>query len=177
MIAITSKSALKTSAVINVVNKLNISLHRDRTYFFENCESEINEQPYGIEETLLGAENRIKNMKSKLLSKNLEYSLIVSIENGIIPAGDYYIDLAVVVIEMNDGTRSVSTSCGVMFPKDDVEEARNRGFYLNTAGSVIAERIGCPSNDPHSALTGQIFNRKSLLEEAVKLCFSQILQQ
>ena len=127
-----------------------------------------------MNETVLDAENRLNNMKSILLDKGLECSLIFSIENGIIPAGDHFLDIAVVLIENSEGERFLSSSCGLSFPKQYVEEAKSRGFYSNTVGSVIAEFLRCEPDDPHSAFTQNLFSRKKFLQDTVKLCLTQM---
>ena len=174
MLGLASESKLKIDAVIEAF-KTSDSAHLYEGYFFTDCESEVNEQPYGMEETLLGAENRLRNLKSKLLNKEKDCNILVSIENGVIPVGDIHIDLAFVIIELKNGTRFVSTSSGIVFDGRYVEEAKERGFYTNTVGSVISEQTGCASNDPHSFLTSNIFPRKGILRTAIQACIAQMM--
>ncbi len=174
MLAITSRSKLKIKAVKSAFRESK-STHLCNDIYTADCDSEVNEQPYGMSETLLGAENRLKNLKSELFNKGLDYNILISIENGVIPVGDIRIDLAFVIMEMRDGSRFISTSTGIVFDNRYVEEARSRGFFSNTVGSVIAEEIGCKSNDPHSALTENMFTRGYILREAVHACISQYI--
>jgi len=134
------------------------------------AESKINAQPYGFDETYKGAMNRARNTQ-------LENSqaTAVGIENGIVPIGDRFVDLAVVVVLTSDGQSFVGTSAGIEFPKETVEEARKRGFETTTAGDVMAETMGASKTDPHSTLTGGKVSRKEILVEAVSAVLSRAL--
>lgn len=133
-------------------------------------ESGINAQPYGFDETYEGAMNRAKNAQTEN-----SQAVVVGIESGIIPIGDKFIDMAVVVVLTSDGRSFVSTSAGVEFPRDVVETARTRGFKTTTAGSIVAEIMGGSGTDPHSTLTGGKVTRKELLTEAIITVLSQVL--
>lgn len=176
-VAIATKSSLKIEAVKDVCNSYfskSGSVHID--YISHGCDSEINEQPFTLEETLLGAQNRLKNLKSILLQDCYEYFICVSIENGIVKVGDIYIDLAIVIIENKAGKQFISTSSGMTFDEEFVEEARHRGFYSNTVGSVISERFHCDSTDPHNYLSFEIVNRSKLLKQALEISVGQMLR-
>ncbi len=135
--------------------------------------SEINEQPYGLEETFKGAFNRLRNSR-KL--KTVPYDYCVAFENGIVPieeSGERFLDLAAIVIEDPNGLRTRALSGGVEFPSEMVLLARQRGFEQNTAGSLIAERFGCDPKDPHLYLTGNAVSRESLLIQGIELGLAQ----
>jgi len=134
--------------------------------------SEINDQPYGFDETYRGALNRALNTK-----KDNPNAMSIGIENGIIPVGDKFIDMAVIVVLTPDGKNFMSTSAGIEFPKEAVETARTRGFESNTAGSVIAEMVGGSTTDPHSTLTGGKISRKKILTDAIVVALSNAISK
>ena len=65
-----------------------------------------------------------------------------------------------------------------VFPwhKKYVEEAKERGFYSNTVGSIIAEKTGCKSNDPHKYLTHNLVDRSTLLVQAINIALGEYLE-
>lgn len=137
------------------------------------AQSEINEQPFGLEETKLGAENRLKNALAA--NGSAPYDKVVSIENGIFPEGAgqnwKYIDKAVVIVQDKDGERVTHISPGVEFPKDTVEELLKQpdGFKKRTVGSLLHERNPAISDtDPHSFLTGGEHSRMDLLTSTIR---------
>ncbi len=170
-IGVTSKSQLKIDAIVDACEEMAIKHH---TLISIDCDSRINDQPFNMDETLLGAENRLNDFKTKMLNRNETCDMIISIENGIIKMGERYIDMAVIVIETHGHVRFYSTSSGIEFDSKYVDEARKRGFYSNTVGSVMAELIGCTGNDPHSTLTHGHFSRQEILTDGVMKCLSQI---
>lgn len=138
----------------------------------EKSSSEINEQPYGFEETYQGALNRAKNARER----NPE-DMAIGIENGIVPVGDKFFDMAVVVAISPDGQVFTATSGGIEMPKKYVDIARAKGFATTTVGVAMAEELkekGCDATDPHSFLTNGKVSRKELLTEAIVLALSQI---
>ncbi len=134
------------------------------------AESEINAQPYGFDETYRGAMNRAKNTQTKNPK-----TVKIGIENGIVPIGDKFVDLAVVVVLVPNSESFIGTSAGIDFPREVVEEARKRGFETTTAGDVMAETMGASKTDPHSTLTGDKISRKEILVEAITLVLSRAL--
>lgn len=139
--------------------------------------SGINEQPVGHEETVQGALNRLKSLKD--IIGQTRYDLLVAFENGIfavtIGGQETWFDLGWVVVEDVDGNQAFACSTGMEFPVGDVEEARQRGFSRSTVGSVIAERTGADSADPHSYLTKQTVTRADMLGQSLKTALGQIL--
>ncbi len=135
-----------------------------------SAKSEINEQPYGLEETYRGALNRAKNSQ-----KENNKMFAMGIESGIIPIDDKFIDLAVVIVLTPDGKSFMGTSAGIEFPKYAIEEARLRGFETTTAGSIVAEKLGGSETDPHSTLTNGKISRKELLVDAIVSVLSEVL--
>ena len=91
--------------------------------YFENIEiegiavdSEVNAQPIN-KEIIVGARNRVKNVKEYAKEHNLEADYYVASEAGITNLLDDWIDINVVVIENKEGKQSVGISQG--FPIDE----------------------------------------------------------
>lgn len=90
--------------------------------YFNNVEiegipvdSEVGAQPIN-KEIVIGARNRVKNVKEYAKKNNIEADYYVASEAGITDLLDEWIDINTVVIENKDGKQSVGTSQG--FPID-----------------------------------------------------------
>ena len=161
-----STSVHKREAIEDACRKLGIKAKIGES----SVESKINAQPYGFDETLVGATNRAQQAQAEN-----PRAVAIGIENGIIAIRDKFIDVAVIVVLTPDGKSFVGTSAGVEFPKEAVEIARSRGFKSTTAGSIIAETMGGSSTDPHATLTNGKVNRKEILTEAIAAALSRAL--
>lgn len=123
--------------------------------------SGVNEQPLN-EETLRGAKNRLAYARREV--PDADY--YVSIENGVFDEGSAYVDRAVVTVENAAGEERVTYSDGVVFPDEDVEEARRRGLDKWTVGRVMEEKGHVKKHDDlHLCLSGR--SRVSYLDEAL----------
>eukprot|EP00010_Vexillifera_abyssalis_P006787 CAMPEP_0201549336 /NCGR_PEP_ID=MMETSP0173_2-20130828/5830_1 /ASSEMBLY_ACC=CAM_ASM_000268 /TAXON_ID=218659 /ORGANISM="Vexillifera sp., Strain DIVA3 564/2" /LENGTH=161 /DNA_ID=CAMNT_0047958979 /DNA_START=54 /DNA_END=539 /DNA_ORIENTATION=+ len=134
--------------------------------------SEINEQPIGFSETLLGAQNRAKNA---LLSWSGEACfLVVSIENGLWPMGepdefDLYYDTGLVYIQsgVDEKKHANAFSTGITFPKSAIVESKKLDWRKTTAGSVLAKQESAlNAKDPHHTLCSGLVNRGQMLTQA-----------
>lgn len=122
--------------------------------------SGVNEQPIG-DETLRGAVNRID--AARAAAPSADYYM--AIENGLFQEGSAYVDRAVVMVESAEGIRCCTTSDGVAFPTEYVDEARRRGFDKWTVGRVMEEKgVVQKHDDPHKCLSGR--SRVEYLDEA-----------
>eukprot|EP00455_Lapot_gusevi_P050929 TRINITY_DN748_c0_g1_i1.p1 TRINITY_DN748_c0_g1~~TRINITY_DN748_c0_g1_i1.p1 ORF type:complete len:203 (+),score=72.70 TRINITY_DN748_c0_g1_i1:65-673(+) len=156
----------------------------------QETRSGVGEQPFGNEETLQGATNRLNHLKSLCVDNPPTY--YVAIENGLskvtvsVPAQngeeksssrDFWMDLGWVLIEeAATGRQSVAVSPGLQFPEAACLEAQRRGFDRAHAGMVLHEKTGCDKADPHSVLTGGAMPRKTALKLALKTALSQLCQ-
>ena len=134
--------------------------------------SGINEQPVGFEETSAGTLTRANGVQEQELD-----AIAVGIESGIFRFGQeerHTLDLAVVVVLTSDGRKIVTTSSGVSFPEDCVDEAERRGFDTTTVGSVVTEQHGGDPTDPHSVLTNNAVTRTATLIDALVVAFRQL---
>lgn len=174
-IFVASTSAHKLSAV----KAASADVFPDATLNVQGAKaaSEINEQPVGHKETLRGALNRLKNLKG--IIGDTRYDLLVSMENGIFPVQiedrQAWFDLGWVVVEDAKGNQRFAHSTGIEFDASAVQEAQRRGFDKTTAGSIIAERTGADSTDPHAYLTGGKVLRSDMLRQTLKATLGQLL--
>lgn len=85
--------------------------------------SDVGDQPIN-EEILLGAKNRVKNLKEYAKENNIEADFYVSSEAGITNLLGEWIDINIVVIEDSKGYQSVGTSQGFPIPNKYIEEIK-----------------------------------------------------
>lgn len=88
-VAVASKAKVKLSAVRDAFT----SVFKSLDVTGESCPSLINEQPYGHEETLLGARNRLKAALAITMSRHPRPDYVVSMENGIVDMAGGSFDL------------------------------------------------------------------------------------
>lgn len=159
-------------------HKLSSVEEASRRLGFENVEvvgcttiSGVNEQPVNMNDTATGAVNRARQARVSVPNA----SMWIGIESGVFRAPDHHIsvDLAVIVVMKPDGTCVFATSPGITFPEHFVVEAEREGFVTTTAGSVIAECLGCDGTDPHSGLTDGRVTRLETLIQGVMIAFRQ----
>ena len=98
--------------------------------YFDNVEiegikvsSEVGDQPFN-KEILLGAKNRVKNLKKYAKENNIEVDYFVASEAGISNLLGEWIDINAAVIEDNNGIQSVGISQGFQIPDKYIDEIR-----------------------------------------------------
>ena len=108
--------------------------------YFENIEiegiavdSEVGAQPIN-KEIIVGARNRVKNVKEYAKKHNLEADYFVASEAGITNLLDDWIDINAVVIENKEGKQSVGTSTELGKVMDKIF----KGNGLNTGKGGIS---------------------------------------
>ncbi len=163
-IVVGSTSDLKITAVAEACYKLGIKATVSGGESF----SRQNEQPKEMQETYLGALSRANDVAPENTDK-----IRVGIENGIFRFRNITLDFAFVVVLLPGGRQIVTTSSGVVFPEQYVEEAEKQGFKTTTAGSIISKELGGDKTDPHSTLTENKISRKDLLVAALVFAFKQ----
>ena len=140
------------------------------------AKSGINEQPVGHDETLLGALNRLGDLKS--IIRDTRFDLLIAMEGGMISVQmdgrEQWFDCGWVVAENAEGDRGVAHCAGVRHLDVDVEAARAVGFATTTVGSKMAERIGASATDPHTFLTKGLINRTFILKQALLGALGQL---
>jgi non-canonical (house-cleaning) NTP pyrophosphatase len=114
--------------------------------------SGINEQPVRKKEIEQGCNNRLAE------TMKLEQSdIFISMENGIVKEGENWIDIGYIIMYFQKSRQQFDGyTNSVIFPTDCVEEAKKRGFELNTVGSVMAELYPqINKQDPHLSISGK----------------------
>jgi len=99
--------------------------------YFENVEiegisvdSNVSNQPIN-EEMVLGARNRIKNLKEYANKNNIKADFYISSEAGITDYLGEWIDINLVIIEDINGTQSIGTSQGFPVPAKYMDEIKS----------------------------------------------------
>lgn len=136
------------------------------------CPSGVNTQPFGMEEIIHGAENRLQELIEKLKIKRIDLtsSILISIENGLVrPDRHNYWDIGVVLLQTNGEETQVNTTKHITVPKKYVKKAKARGFDRTKYGQIIAEDQRNPelASDPHTFLTNGQLSRQQTIEEAI----------
>ncbi len=108
-------------------------------------------QPYGYEETLQGAKNRAE----KALAESKDADIVMGIESGLME--DDCDQAVIYCLLRSDGFKEprIYLTEKVLFDKESIALARERGFDKWTVGMILKER-GLVKNDrdPHLSLTG-----------------------
>ena len=98
--------------------------------YFNNIEiegiavdSEVGNQPFD-KEILIGAKNRIKNLREYAKKNNIKVDYFLASEAGITNMLGDWIDINIAVVEDNEGLSSVGTSQGFPIPDKYIDEIR-----------------------------------------------------
>lgn len=136
-------------------------------------DSQVSAQPVGLEETLLGAQNRAYGVR-----REARDSVAVGIESGVIRINGFDmqvdIDLAVIVVVMPNGSSYVSTSSGMQFPSRFLSRILAEGLENTTAGSLISEELGGDGTNPHEVLTEGRLIRSKMLTQGIIAALAQV---
>lgn len=192
---VTSKNNLKMDAAKNAINVWIKELFKNSANWMVEVhgievQSEIDEQPHGLENTLRGAQNRLKNMKAELhkSSVNLKENdniirVLVSMENGLcvekltniknrdifeLYDGNVWVDRCLIDGEIWYGGQMWNIggiSEGVTTPKSEVQLSESTN-WTKTAGSFIAEKYKLNAKDWHGGMAGK--GRQVIMKEAIE---------
>jgi len=148
--------------------------------------SGVKEQPYGHDETLQGANNRLQAATATADAEGIEYDFACSIESGLVPIecrpcfGDQvqYYDIGWVIVKHKESGKVAHVpSTGVAFPTEAVAQSRESRFET-TAGDAMAEQgLTRNTKDPHVDLTGGAATRSVLLSQAIQVAVGQVAPQ
>ena len=130
--------------------------------------SGIPEQPAGLEQTRIGAENRSRNAKEASPGADMW----IGIESGLVHAYASHYDIAFVVITCADGKVFSAMAGGHEVPVEHVHAAHARGFKKHTAGAAMAEKTGCDATDGTSFITEGVVSRMDVLTQAMAIALA-----
>ena len=88
-----------------------------------SVESEVSNQPIN-KEIIIGAKNRVKNLKKYARNNNIEADFYISSEAGVTDFLGEWIDINLAYIEDKNGMQSVGTSQGFPIPEKYIDEIK-----------------------------------------------------
>ncbi len=88
-----------------------------------SVESEVSNQPIN-KEIIIGAKNRVKNLKEYARNNNIEADFYISSEAGVTDFLGEWIDINLAYIEDKNGMQSVGTSQGFPIPEKYIDEIK-----------------------------------------------------
>ena len=150
--------------------------------YFDNVEiegipvdSEVGAQPIN-KEIVIGARNRVKNVKEYAKKNNIDADYYVASEAGITDLLDEWIDINTVVIENKEGKQSVGTSQG--FPIDAKYIDEITSTELGKVMDRIFKRHGLNTGKGGiSILTHDEVSRIDLTENACIMALIKFINQ
>lgn len=157
---LSSESIVKLRATSLALREYNL---RYKVLGFKT-QSGVNEQPYSIEETHQGAENRLLNLKSIYTDKKPK--LWISIESGdavIHPKYNYY-GLSVCIIEDETGKQGVTIGTDLEIPKELTDLVPSKYPDL---GILVQKKFGVENKDPYIYFTNGKLSREQLVFNSV----------
>jgi len=172
-----SKSALKIEATQlacqGMFDPLNIKMNST------NSESGVNSQPFGYDETIQGATNRLNSLE-KSMSPN-DNAMLVSIENGLrySEKENCYYDFVHVIVKKGQSTFSHTQDC-CKVPTDIVNAIPkdNNQAFLKTWGEIAKEKgLAKDSNNPHQEEIFGGISRTEHLSKALCQALGQLKKQ
>lgn len=126
--------------------------------------SGINEQPFSIEETHLGAKNRLENLKDISKGKLPKYYVSIESGNAIIHPDYNFYGLSVCMIEDDKGKRSVSIETDLEIPKELTDQVPSKYPDL---GILVQTEYGIKNKDPYLYFTHGKLSRNKLIFNSV----------
>lgn len=132
-------------------------------------DSKVSNQPFGYEETILGAKNRVKQCREEI-----NPDIAIAVESGLIKLDGSYFDIACVYALSKDGVESMSFSSAFLTPEWIIDEIKEK----NTEYGFITQRIsGDPSKDPQKYFSGGIIKRDELISQAIILALTKLFNE
>jgi len=132
-------------------------------------DSKVSSQPFGYDETILGAKNRVKQCQEET-----NPDIAIAIESGLIEIDGRYFDIACVYTLSKEGNESMSFSSGFFTPQWIIDEIKEK----NTEYGLITQRIsGDPDKDPQKYFSGGIIKRDEMISQAIILALTKIFNK
>ncbi len=168
-VIISSQNPVKITAVESAFGQV----FPAQTFSFEGISvpSEVSDQPMSDEETLLGANNRVKNAKIKRPMADFW----VGVEGGIMETEGMLEAFAWMVVE-NEQKSGLSRSAGFMLPPKIADLVKS-GMELGEADDIVFGSANSKqANGAIGLLTGDLITRKTLYEPALIMALVPFLR-
>lgn len=157
---------------INAVKRGFSKFFENYTLFEISADSQVSNQPIGIEEIIEGAKNRAQQALTFLKEKGLENCLGVGIESGLAEVSQAeakYMDFQFCVIKDESGCITIGSGNAFEHPKFVIEE------IFSKDGAEIGVIMGQIANNPNlknesgaiSVLSKNVITRTDILSHAV----------
>lgn len=171
-VILTSNSAIKLKVVKNIFSEYMYDIET-----FE-ADSEVSSQPRDFYETEKGAMNRIANTEDHLtinkdwVSKDIENTIIISIENGLINTNEYkfpenpeWYDSGCIIIQHKGRITKVWSA---MVPVE-ISWVEQVWFHEQSDDTYACHIPGLKNKkDPHEYICG--ISREKILTDALEIC-------
>lgn len=164
-IALGTTSELKIRALESALQK--VDLHSDIIPI--KTDSGVSDQPFGYEEMIEGAKNRVSGIKT-----DLDADLYVSIESGLVLINNMYFDIACVYCKSREGQESLSFSSGYFVPDWMIDEIKEKNTEL---GFIIKKLSGDNEKDPINFFSDKIIKREELISQAITIALVKIIDK
>lgn len=164
-IVIGTKSELKIRALKNALEKFKF----DTEVISIKTESGVSSQPFGYEETIKGAKNRVISVFEK---ENPD--IAVAVENGLISIEGGHFDIACVYIKTREGDESFAYSSGYFVPGWMIQEIKENKTEL---GFITQRLSGDSDKDPLKYFSSGKMKREELLSQAIEIALIKIIHK
>ena len=160
-IVVASKNPVKLSAALNGFQRM----FPNEEFEVEGvaAESGVSDQPFGDEETLRGAQNRVASARA--MQPDADYW--VGLEGGIEKKGADMIAFAWMVIEAKDGLTGKGKT-GAFFLPPAIAALVNTGIELSEADDIVFKRENSKhTNGAVGLLTDNVIGREVYYSDAI----------
>lgn len=157
---LSSQSNIKLKATSRALRKLGLKC---RVVGFK-VESDIADQPFTIEETSRGAENRLKNLKKINEGKNPKFWISIESGNAKLDENHNVFGLNVCIVENNRGKRSLTIATDLEIPKELTDLVPSQ---YPDMGILLQQKYGVKEKDPYTFFTKGKLDRGELIFNSV----------
>ena len=162
---------------IGTTSELKVRSLKEALYRFDietevislKTDSKVSNQPFGYDETILGAKNRVKQCQEEI-----NPDIAIAVESGLVEIQGNYFDIACVYAVSKSGVESMSFSAGSLTPQWIIDEIKEK----NTEFGFITQRIsGGEEKDPQKYFSNGVIKRNELISQAIVLALSKLLNE
>ena len=141
-----------------------------------SVDSKVGDQPMD-KDILIGAKNRVKNLKVYAKQNNIDVDFYIAIEGGTTNLLGDWIVLNIAVIEDKEGNLSMGASQGMPVPIKYIEEAKNSEFSKVMDKAFNKNKIGKDKNVTtlESILTKNEISRIDMIRDATIMALTKFI--